>query len=136
MRLQHGRVVGYTVGYGLPLTDENKVWRFWLRMAKAHGVELHEVDRVLPAYVNHGRWVANCPVCNGGIMCPEPSLRGRRGACLDCGSIFRIDYPVGWRLIEAALNQRPDPVNRNWLLGETLAHLIAENQAHSVAEDG
>lgn len=52
---------------GRPATVE--AWREQAR-ARAHAVgrELVPDDRTLIAYVNWGRWIADCPYCGSGIM--------------------------------------------------------------------
>jgi len=86
------------------------------------------------AYMNHGRWVADCPeecsfsalakIATPYIDCPE---HGRHSAI----------FPIGREEIEAELNKRPvDKVlgakHANWRPGETLADLRAENEAHGI----
>lgn len=100
------------------------------------------------AYVNNGRWLARCPDCPRGCELisrdPRPSgkpARNRRDWfwCNSCqnasaGNRFR---PIIWpseRFIEqmlAILAPRPE-VNTNWLPGETLDFLRAENMEHGL----
>ena len=80
----------------------------------------------LPAYVNEGRWVADCAACPGGIAgWPEHNL----GACLSCGRVWTITYPQDIDRVEALLADRPLR-NRNYEphKGETLATLESENR--------
>lgn len=118
-------------GYGRTLPSRGRQERFWRRVAAANGVELadHTSTR-LTAYVNHGRWVADCPACNGGILAPNP---GSTAPCLDCGRLYTVDYPARRDRIEGLLLVRPREENRNWRPGETPAMLEAENIAHRVA---
>lgn len=73
----------------------------------------NEAGEALVAYVNHSRWVANCPGCGGGIACwPEHG----HGACLDCGNVWPIIFPSP-RDIAAGSNvllARPEASTRNW----------------------
>jgi hypothetical protein len=49
--------------------------------------------RKLEAYLNHSRWVADCPMddCNGGIALWQENPEA---CCLDCGTIFNtITWP-------------------------------------------
>ncbi len=79
---------------------------------------------IVYAYVNHGRWLANCPVCNGGIPV-HPTWN--EGGCADCGTWFaRIEVPVNWSQIEEILSVRK-PANQNWDTGETIERLRSEN---------
>lgn len=100
------------------------------------------------AYVNEGRWVADCPSegCHGAML-----LLGDRRAGFLCGSCFNAEVghryrPVQWPEerpdIEAVLAERPVPGTRNWTpaarpgwsrgRGETVADLVAENEAHGL----
>jgi hypothetical protein len=85
------------------------------------------------AYVNHGRWVADCPFCDGGeLVTPEDP----RFFCLSCGHLGTT-AEGGWLAVgfpsteaQAAIDQelalRPEP-NRNWLPWEPVEKLVAEN---------
>lgn len=83
------------------------------------------------AYVNHGRWVADCPTpgCGGAMLV----LRGGEFLCGTCfnaeiGGEYRpIEWPADPEAIEALLVVRPLPVHMNWAPGEPLAVLAAEN---------
>lgn len=71
--------------------------------------DLRESKQVVVAYVSGGKWIADCPVCNGGIPCWHENPRG---CCLDCGTIFQVDNP------------KPDEVDRvNELLAVRDLHL-------------
>ncbi len=108
------------------------------------------------AYVNHGRWVAECatPGCPGaerkwpGFAVKETTvvdpLTGNRFTrlfgisadgwlhCANCGQLSRVQFPSEADQIEEVLSMRPVPETRNWMPGETLADLTAENEAHGV----
>lgn len=83
------------------------------------------------AYVNHGRWVADCPTagCGGAMLV----LKGGEFLCGTCfnaeiGGEYRpIVWPDDAGEIESLLVVRPLPVHMNWRPGETLADLAAEN---------
>ncbi len=97
------------------------------------------------AYVNFGRWVADCPAA----PCRHP-MTGERGVgaeyvapslpfmcqwCwnADIGDRFReVDFPVDQQALEGELVKRVEPDNRNWTPGETVADLQIENIAHGV----
>lgn len=114
-------------------------FRAWLaRMAESRGLAfLGELSGELEAraMVNHGRWIALCPLCGGAenVTADDPVFY-----CLSCGN-ERIDgrlmpavFPdeAERREIEAALEKR-QRLNQNWLPGETVIKLVAENKAHS-----
>jgi len=101
---------------------------------------LGDVARDAPpavAYVNHGRWVADCPTdgCGGaldvahdlpGFWCPY---------CLNANAGGRwrvIAWPSGRdeREIETALAARPHAANANWWPWETVDGLRLENAQH------
>jgi hypothetical protein len=74
--------------------------------------ELSKSKRKIAAYVSDGRWVADCPVCNGGIAAwPEHDF----GCCLDCGTVCPLKFPDPAEIADAvsALAARP-PMNRHW----------------------
>jgi hypothetical protein len=64
------------------------------------------------AYVNWGRWVADCPVRCGGAL----SLSSGQAtfACPECRSLSQIDWPANVDEIWAALQERPAPKFQNW----------------------
>lgn len=78
------------------------------------------------AYVNHGRWVADCPACNGGIACwPDNPVC----MCLDCGRTFTAAFPskADVKKAVALLSERPTTA-RNWMpQRESVSDLRAEN---------
>jgi len=88
---------------------------------------------LLPAYVNHGRWVVDCPGCGSGLQLPRgprrvpPEFVQVGDVCVVCGTPLRVVWPEDPRLIDAALAVRPLPVNRNWVPAEDVADLLAEN---------
>jgi hypothetical protein len=94
------------------------------------------------AYVNHGRWVAECGTdgCGGAMSVDveEPLFY-----CWVCGNQWangawaRVEFPARREEIERLLLLRPaangmEAVNRNWVVGEPLANLEAENAAHGI----
>ena len=88
------------------------------------------------AIVNHGRWIAQCPFCDGAeyVDFGRPTFW-----CCSCrnASVSQHLVPLIWpsalnrAAIEAELMRRP-LANRNWAWGEEIAGLQAENQAHGV----
>ena len=103
------------------------------------------------AYLNHGRWIAGCPVCNGALAVEPgrvawdlyedngvPTISMTDGSvfvCFDC----RTDHgelqwptPAQFDAITSSVSVRPIP-NRNWMPGETVATLRAENIEHGLA---
>jgi len=92
--------------------------------ASAKGIRVTADDRTLVAYVNGGRWVANCPHCNSGIAV-HPDWR--YAACLDCLHTYTaITFPSDLVAVEDALAVRPVN-NQNCTPTETADQLVDEN---------
>jgi hypothetical protein len=62
------------------------------------------------AYVNRGRWVADCPHCNGGI---GVSPRYKEAMDFSCGTRYTVEFPSDWPEASTVLDARP-PDNANW----------------------
>ena len=90
--------------------------------------------RVL-AFVNWGRWVADCAVCPSAMALQPGQTRFVCGDQL-CGAEAEIDWPASEQLDVATVDQllgaRPNPRNRNWHPWETAADLLVENIEHGV----
>ena len=100
----------------------------------------------LPAvvYVNHGRWLAECPDCRDAYLVTgqtrgdPPGLdRSRWFWCQNCrnAAVRHLLRPVVWPapedLEEIAAALKPRPLqNRNWWPWEPIAQLRAENIEH------
>lgn len=105
-------------------------------------------DRV-QAYVNHGRWIADCGrqyCANAEMLKGAPVVRQQSMHCSNCHLIQEVDWPSDAAQIDAVLSQRPVPQTRNWAPsghrqaavtgcpgGQSVADLIDENQKHGVA---
>ncbi len=97
------------------------------------------------AYVNHGRWVADCPdpSCRGAELV-EPDVPFVCGSCNMSefikkrkGKVYKNKHTVtfpSWKdKIEQILVVRPTE-NRNWWTGESVAELRRENKEHGLSE--
>jgi len=90
---------------------------------------------MVEAYVNHGRWVADCPECNVGLQLPRGAYQVKaefvmiREECVTCSAPTRVVWPDDPDSIDTALKDRPQ-INRNWYPHETVADLILENVSH------
>lgn len=103
------------------------------------------------AYVNHGRWIADCPkpFC-GNAMALDPKqarficglLDGRGRLANGCGTTADVHWPPDAVWIWDALLRRPDPGTRNWApaghrqavadgfaAGQSVTDLLAEMHA-------
>lgn len=88
----------------------------------------------LPAYVNHGRWVVNCPSCPSA---QNASFDDPWFWCPTCGSggmWHKVTFPKQRTAIEVLLEKRPDITTRNWLPGESVADLRRENTDHGIRD--
>lgn len=87
-------------------------------------------DLPVPARVNHGRWITDCPNCKGGAFThPDWKL----ACCGECGCVMRrVEFPVAVAAIEVVLLARPTRDVQNWLPDETVADLLRENAEHGV----
>lgn len=101
------------------------------------------------AYLNHGRWVADCPRehCSYAFELEQGqgryTCRTRQGK--GCGAEAPVEWPADAAEIERALERRPVEATRNWFPhdhdlavlaglphGQTVADLLAENEEHGV----
>lgn len=86
----------------------------------------HSVD----AYVNHGRWLWDCPRCNAAQVASDTDLRAFCTDCFNGGDgYYAVRYPAARAAIETLLDRRPETA-RHWTPGETVEQLQAENIAH------
>lgn len=93
----------------------------------AEGLDDRRKDVSAAAYVSDGRWVADCPVCAGGVAVWPHGMRD--ACCFDCGTLVSVSCPpasvVGAAV--AVLRHRPT-TNQHWVPGvESVDDLKAEN---------
>jgi hypothetical protein len=91
--------------------------------------ELRELDDEVPARVEHGRWLADCPAidCHGAAAAWP---KNPHACCLDCGTVFPVKFPTSGTISKAELVLAARPLeNQGWNPGddETVADLKAEN---------
>ena len=101
------------------------------------------------AFMNWGRWVADCPRegCTYAFALEHGQARYvcRNKAGEGCGMDAPIEWPPDAEQIEQALNRRPLEQTRNWYPlehdvavrggaphGQTVADLLAENEMYGV----
>ena len=93
---------------------------------------LQDAVGTLPASINQGRWVVECPNGDGVAVCPSRDIP--YFVCWVCGSPenggnwYRVVYPRGKSEIEAELMKRAATngwyaASRNWVPGESLSIL-------------
>lgn len=85
---------------------------------------------VTRAYANYGRWVVECHDRAAG----ELRVGQSEWRCPLCRTEYHVIWPAERRRIERLLSPRPI-ANQNWLPGETLADLLAENIEHGLAAE-
>ena len=95
----------------------------------------------VPAYVNQGRWIAECPWgCGSALVASRNDARFMCTACwnADAGGLWLpVVYPAQKAAVERELLKRPArdgfaaPV-RNWYPGETVDDLRRENALRGV----
>lgn len=94
-------------------------------------------SKKVTAYINHGRWVVECPDCRSA---QAGSPADPRFFCIECrngwvaGRWLKVEYPAGPRRadIEEALLRRPMSRNRNWYPHESVGDLRKQNVANGV----
>jgi hypothetical protein len=93
-------------------------------------------DAPIEATINHGRWLAACEACGSAetLWIRHPVFM-----CQHCwnhahdGRWRPVRFPADRATIERVLLLRPQADNRNWLPGETVESLEAENEGHGVS---
>lgn len=96
------------------------------------------------AYVNHSRWISDCP---RPYCANAESLQPRQATfhCTNCLLVADVEWPPNADAIWEVLTARPVPQTRNWFPeshdlalasgcphGQTVADLIDENRKHGV----
>lgn len=99
-----------------------------------------QAQGTVDAYINQGRWIAECPIGHGDAVCASESfpffLCTAGGMAENSGNWYNVRYPANKRAIEQELEKRMavHPFKaaqaRNWKPGETLKDLQDENKAH------
>lgn len=113
---------------------------WFTRQAEGRGLHISTVvqeDHEIDAYVNHGRWIADCPFCKGAECVTENE---KVFYCLSCGNeqvggnFIKVNFPkrVDRYKFEKSLARRPESL-RNWIPGETPADIAKENRKNGIA---
>lgn len=116
----------------------------WGRLKLGRIPPVTSIQGSVAAYINDGRWVAECPAgCGGAIVVSETQAIF---ICPDCGSPengnnwYAVDYPAQKGAIEQVLLKRParapDRAHlRHWLPSETVADLKRQNRSRGFPEE-
>lgn len=97
-------------------------------------LEMAEAEPVI-AYINHGRWVGDCPFCPGAELIFQDTIAFLCLSCFNEEANFKllpIAFPLNTTEIEGILEKRPMPSTRNWLPDETARMLKDENKIMGV----
>lgn len=90
------------------------------------------LEGVAYAEAQWGTWMARCPRpgCTNalGLVVGQDLFVCEGGHA--CGLVAPVVWPADPQAIETVLLMRPLPANRNWLAGETVEQLLAENAEH------
>lgn len=123
----------------LPAVRRKGHRQWFLNTADGQGFAVHNAvsGEAVKAYVNHGRWIADCPDCRGA---ENATLDDPVFMCLGCGneSIGGALRPVEFpdddtrREIELILNDRKT-AHQNWFFDEPVEKLELENSKHGGA---
>ena len=90
------------------------------------------IGKPIHAFVNHNRWIAVCECGGAEVVDPQHKYM----YCFSCFNMLNkgrprhVKFPPKMRRIEAILIERDDPLNKNWMLTESVEDLEAENVAH------
>jgi hypothetical protein len=87
------RSVKDVVAYWREFADKNMATHGTRFAQRPDAKAFRKSQKQLVAYLNHSRWVADCPMpdCNGGIALWQDNPEA---CCLDCGTIFtNIKWP-------------------------------------------
>lgn len=111
----------------------------WKRAMIGELTRLGETDAKAStfAYVNHGRWLADCPFCRQTQVASKTDQRlfccaeGCGNAQVG-GAFVKVAWPKDADKIEAELLKRATPDHRNWTPGETVRDLRNENAQYGV----
>lgn len=107
-------------------------------VAKDAGAFVHNPatsSQAVRALVNGGRWIVRCSSCSGAQFASRSDRRFFCSSCLNHANNNRwigVEWPddASIQRIERALMLRPNPANRNWEPGESVADLDRENGLH------
>lgn len=89
-------------------------------------------EAAVPAYVNHGRWVVDCPDCrNAQLACKtDPRFMCNECGNVAVGSLWRpVIWPANVQGVESMLQNRPVE-NQNWEPAQSKVGLAIENLMH------
>jgi hypothetical protein len=119
-----------TMHGGRPLKTVEDLENFWVEWAQNRGQTVTRKTNSLDAYVNDGRWVADCP-CGGGIACWSEY---QHGFCGSCCTVYMIRFPDAEDVATAeVLLSAREPDRRHWdPTAQTVDDLKVENATRAL----
>lgn len=109
-------------------------WLAPVSLAEAMSAGLAPAELAVEAYANAGRWVVQCPDCNGAQLACRTDPRFMCNECANVGAagLWRsVVWSEETDEVEAVLSVRPF-ANQNWEPGELVTDLAAENVDHDL----
>lgn len=114
--------------------EEYRLWQGHL--VTKRGGNPWESPAPVEAYVNHGRWVADCRWCGTGMFTrPDWAV----AYCAECGAKYdrgKVKFPPTHEEIAKLLCRRVRRDQQNWKATQSVEDLCAENELIREAEDG
>lgn len=103
------------------------------RVRQGHRIAVEESAEPVPARINHGSWLVDCP-CGAGCA---TDTEWRIACCFGCGTVHTVVvFPKDKNLaaIERLILARPRMQNRHWTPDESVKTVRAINAANGVKE--
>lgn len=108
----------------------------WGRVDVEPFIPLEVADDSIPVRCEQGRWLVDCPFCGNSQFASKTDPRFFCVSCLceQAGARWlRVEWPRDVEAIEAALRPRLTE-NANYLPGQTVKELLAENAENGVGD--
>ncbi len=119
--------------------DSPAMYRIWhTTTIHSRGGNAWDAGRQAIARVNHGRWIADCAWCAGGMLtrpswgvayCAECGARYERGTYPNAHAVV---FPEAYAVIEKLLLRRVRRDQQNWDARQSFDELQAENERAEV----
>jgi hypothetical protein len=113
--------------------EDYRLWQLWI--VTSRGAEPWDSEASVEAYVNHGRWVANCYWCRTGMYTrPDWGV----AFCAECGARYgweKVLFPKEYEEIAHLLCRRVRREQQNWDRTQDIESLRAECRVLEEAGD-
>lgn len=112
-----------------PAGDAAQILDWFRTVCAAQGQPVRTAEIAITAYVNEGRWVADC-LCGAGVAV-DPDEGFAYCLAAECGRWYAVGQivlpkPAAVAALDAVLSERRR-LNQQWRPGETIERLQAEN---------